>query len=76
MSKRLEENDIIDSTTNNIVNNYGTINGNVIAAQYSMIKYAQILKTVSEHHTNYCAWHMTHNLRVVSTGLYNWFERR
>ncbi len=37
MSKRLEENDIIDSTTNNIVNNYGTINGNVIAAQYSMM---------------------------------------
>lgn len=36
MSKELSEGNIINSTTNNTVNNYGTIIGNVTAAQHSV----------------------------------------
>ena len=36
MSKELNEDNIINSTTNNTVNNYGTIIGNVTAAQHSI----------------------------------------
>lgn len=36
MSKELNEDNIINSTINNTVNNYGTIIGNVTAAQYSI----------------------------------------
>ena len=36
MSKELSEDNFINSTTNNTVNNYGTIFGNVIAAQHSV----------------------------------------
>lgn len=37
MNKELSESNINDGTANNIVNNYGTIIGNVTAAQYSVV---------------------------------------